>query len=314
MKKQWIISALLSITASVPLSAQWSGSSTTDATIHNGNVGIGTSTASAHKLNIENSVSDYSFRLKNINDTQEWLIGSSASNWGSGAGKLVFTGTGYSGTAILTLLPLKVGINNVSPKAVLDVGSQSSGVLASALGRVSEGDGTNDGSYLGVRVFGTQPSNVKSFSLEHAFYGQVNTSINFFRGASYADGFITFNTAGTSERMRILSNGNVCIGNTVSNGYKLAVEGTIGAREVNVNTTTWSDYVFNTDYKLLPLTEVEKYIAANHHLPEVPSAAEVEEKGINVGEMNALLLKKIEELTLHVIEQEKRIKELESRK
>jgi hypothetical protein len=64
----------------------------------------------------------------------------------------------------------------------------------------------------------------------------------------------------------------------------------------------WSDYVFNDDYKLRSLSSLESFIKQNKHLPEVPSAKEVEEKGISVGDNQALLLKKIEELTLYVIE------------
>ncbi len=110
-----------------------------------------------------------------------------------------------------------------------------------------------------------------------------------------------------STKMLLTNDGRVGIGTTNTNGYKLAVEGTIGAREVNVNTSTWSDYVFNDDYRLPSLKEVERYIKEHRHLPEVPTATEVEEKGVNVGEMNALLLKKIEELTLYMIEQERKM-------
>ena len=110
-------------------------------------------------------------------------------------------------------------------------------------------------------------------------------------------------------------NGNVGIGTRLAanpNGYKLAVNGTIGAKAVKVETssTTWADYVFLPSYRLRPLAEVESYIQAHSHLPEVPSAAEVEKNGHNLGEMDATLLKKIEELTLYLIEQNKQLQEL----
>lgn len=113
-------------------------------------------------------------------------------------------------------------------------------------------------------------------------------------------------------------NGNIGIGTSLTvnnpNGYKLAVNGTIGAKEVKVEntSTTWPDYVFKKDYKLMPLNELETYLDQNSHLPDVPSASEVEKNGINLGEMDAALLKKVEELTLYMIEQEKRIKALEA--
>lgn len=72
----------------------------------------------------------------------------------------------------------------------------------------------------------------------------------------------------------------------------------------------WADYVFDEDYKLLSLTEVENYIKENKHLPNVPSADEVETNGNNLGEMDAILLRKIEELTLYIIELEKKVNQL----
>ncbi len=77
-----------------------------------------------------------------------------------------------------------------------------------------------------------------------------------------------------------------------------------------VTLTGWPDYVFDKSYNLMPLSETEQYIQANRHLPNVPSAAEVEADGMSVGEMNKVLLQKVEELTLYVIELHKQIDEL----
>ncbi|MCV9387469.1 hypothetical protein [Reichenbachiella ulvae] len=90
---------------------------------------------------------------------------------------------------------------------------------------------------------------------------------------------------------------------------KLAVNGTIRSKEVKVEATNWPDYVFADDYKLTTLEETAEYIEQNRHLPEVPSAAEMESNGVELGEMNMLLLKKIEELTLHLIRLEQENKE-----
>ncbi len=90
--------------------------------------------------------------------------------------------------------------------------------------------------------------------------------------------------------------------------YKLYVNGGIMATELWVKLLTeWSDFVFAESYKLRPLHEVESYIKEHKHLPDIPSAGEVAEEGINVGQMDAKLLQKIEELTLYVIEQQKQI-------
>jgi hypothetical protein len=92
----------------------------------------------------------------------------------------------------------------------------------------------------------------------------------------------------------------------------LTVNGTIHAKEVKVDLTgSLADYVFNSDYSLMPLHKVEAFVKTNKHLPEIPSAAEVKEKGLSMGEMQNKLLQKIEELTLYVIEQQKRIDQLE---
>ena len=100
--------------------------------------------------------------------------------------------------------------------------------------------------------------------------------------------------------------GNVGIGIT-NPTEKLAVNGNIRSKEVKVESANWPDYVFKKEYALTPLSEVEKYINTNGHLPEIPSALEVQKNGIALGELNNNLVKKIEELTLHLIEQNKSI-------
>lgn len=100
------------------------------------------------------------------------------------------------------------------------------------------------------------------------------------------------------------NNGMVSIGTTATPvGYKLAVGGKIVSEEVVVKLqSAWPDYVFEKDYSLMPLNELKRYVFTNNHLPDVPSASEVKNSGIELGEMNAILLKKIEELTLYILE------------
>ena len=92
----------------------------------------------------------------------------------------------------------------------------------------------------------------------------------------------------------------------------LGVQGTITAQEVLVS-STGADYVFEPGYRLQPLSEVASYIEANHHLPGIPSADEVKAKGMGVGDMESRVLAKVEELTLHIIQQEKENRELRDR-
>ena len=90
------------------------------------------------------------------------------------------------------------------------------------------------------------------------------------------------------------------------------IDGTLRAREIIVDTESWADFVFEDDYSLKPLSEVESFIKNHRHLPGIPPANEVKEKGVNLGEMQVLLLQKIEELTLHCIRLEKELNELKS--
>ncbi|MDQ7949894.1 MAG: hypothetical protein REI93_13665, partial [Pedobacter sp.] len=111
--------------------------------------------------------------------------------------------------------------------------------------------------------------------------------------------------------MQITDGGRVGVG-TTNPDEKLAVNGKIHAKEIRVDATGLPDYVFEADYQLPSLAETEAFIKKNKHLPEVPSAANVERNGLELGEMNKILLKKIEELTLHLIEKEKEINQLKA--
>lgn len=113
----------------------------------------------------------------------------------------------------------------------------------------------------------------------------------------------------------IHTNGNVRIGTGTMNPTKaLEVNGTIRSKEVIVEITNWSDFVFDNNYNLMSLKDTESFIKQNGHLPNVPSAAEVEKEGVQLGEMNAILLQKVEELTLYVIELQNQIDEFKGGK
>lgn len=138
------------------------------------------------------------------------------------------------------------------------------------------------------------------------YINQVNTTANYpilrlSRGTPTANVNVVFT---------VENDGRVGIG-TTNPQAKLAVDGNILAKEVKVKTDiTVPDYVFAPDYELPQLAEVEAYVKAHRHLPEIPSAADIQRDGLDLAEMNLLLLKKVEELTLYLLEKDKSEKQM----
>lgn len=214
-----------------------------------------------------------------------------------------------------------VGIGTTSPTTLLDVlgASASTGfrsLNSTALGTASGGGllaatpaiPTAADQRLGLVGFGgiyygstyRYPSQIASFSSEAW-------------SSSNAGSYLTFSTStsGTvtaTERMRIDNAGNVGIGTTTPD-QKLAVNGAIHSKSALVDLDNFPDYVFKKDYNLPSLTDVKTYIDKNHHLPDVPTAAEVKKNGLDLGEINKTLVQKVEELTLYLIELNKQVKE-----
>lgn len=222
-----------------------------------------------------------------------------------------------------------VGIGTLSPTQNLDV--------------VAEG-ALRFPSLRTFAFFGTRPfaNSNNGLYLQHQSYANPNESV--FRllsvDNSSNEGFAEFNPRVTpnttrgaisfgfqgTELMRVNRDGKVRIGNGANDiktpaGYKLFVEEGILTEKVKVavkSTANWADYVFAEDYKLMPLTEVDQFTKENKHLPNVPSAKQMVENGLDVAQMDAKLMEKVEELTLYLIEQhninEKQAKEIEELK
>lgn len=121
----------------------------------------------------------------------------------------------------------------------------------------------------------------------------------------------TLSNSEAVEVFKIYGDGSTTIGEKEYNGIygkaKLNVDGLIAAKELVVNTTSWADFVFDKNYKLITLTELQNYIDKNKHLPGIPAANEVILNGYSVGEMDKILLQKIEELTIYIIELKKEV-------
>jgi len=252
------------------IEGQWTG---TDPVYTNSSVGIGT-TSPDDRCVIDNG------RLR-LNNENKLAFGNGTgglhaifSSSALSAGNLIFyqyNGTGWNTTMVLDGLYNRVGIGTTNPVSALHIGD---GYIT--LNR------TSDPAIL-LKQNGTS-------------FGQI-------RG----DGTILGITEATGVTYHFAVNtnsGNVGIG-TTNPQNKLDVNGTIRAKELKATLANWSDYVFNDDYKLASLNEVESFIKENKHLRGIPTTKEVISDGVNVGEMNALLLKKIEELTLYMIEENK---------
>ncbi|MGF7075120.1 hypothetical protein [Mucilaginibacter sp. 3215] len=123
-------------------------------------------------------------------------------------------------------------------------------------------------------------------------------------------GFAFRSTSDTFDILNINDNGMSIGTQTMPSGYKLAVNGSAIVTSLTIKlNSNWPDYVFKPSYQLPSLTEVKTYIDQNQHLPEIPSADEIAKDGLNVGEMNKLLMKKVEELTLYLIEKDQQDKQ-----
>jgi hypothetical protein len=164
------------------------------------------------------------------------------------------------------------------------------------------------GAYDGVASYGDFRTNTGSGNMVLSApanslflnYDHGTGGVNFCDGASNIVARVEANGGG-------YFNGNVGIGTADTKGYKFAVSGSAIFVKVVVKALPWPDYVFHANYRLRPLPEVEQYIKQYQHLPEMPSAEDVEKNGLDVGDNQAALLKKVEELTLYMIEQQKEI-------
>ena len=131
-------------------------------------------------------------------------------------------------------------------------------------------------------------------------------------GSSYFKGPVKFSTSPVFEQDLFLSN-KVAIGYSTPialGDFDLVVEGKIGAREIEVKEGNWADYVFDEDYKLMPLDSLAEFVKCHRHMPNVPSATEVRQEGLSLGEITRLQQEKIEELLLYIIEQQKQLNQL----
>ncbi len=221
--------------------------------------------------------------------------------------------SGTTGNLFLNDLGGNVGIGTTSPSQKLEVFNSNafnSNAEAQAQDHITlSSNDPGNGKYFGGITWTSRTGDVN----------RRRASIVATRERTDADfvglAFFTKGTDGSGpmyESMRLTHGGSLGIGTTTTGIHKLAVEGSIGAREIKVQASGWSDFVFENNYNLPTLKEVESHISENGHLKDIPSAKEVEKDGFFLGQMDAKLLQKIEELTLYTIQQEKKIEKMET--
>jgi hypothetical protein len=181
----------------------------------------------------------------------------------------------------------RIGISNTSPTVNLDVNGS----------------------------FKSQSANVTGTITGNALSAQSAT----ITGAFTANGATITGALSAQSATIPTITGNTNVTGTLTasalNVQSARIDGTLCTKEVQVAATPcWPDFVFEEDYPLMSLPETEQFIKANKHLPNVPSAAEVEANGIHLGEMNAILIQKVEELTLYILDLQNQINELKYNK
>ncbi|MES2275333.1 MAG: hypothetical protein V4592_04875 [Bacteroidota bacterium] len=192
-----------------------------------------------------------------------------------------------------------VGIGTATPNTTLQISGSSGNGVVIGTSTYPSWMGTN-GLYIDGYL---RAGNYLVNSGSKINWGASETYISGYNPSTGSTTYLSFGT-GATEQVRIDHSGNMSIGTTDAKGYKLAVNGSAIATSMIVKLNAdWPDYVFKKDYELPTISAVKMYIDQNHHLPEIPSEQEVAKDGLNLGEMNKLLLKKVEELTLYLIQQ-----------
>jgi hypothetical protein len=259
------------------------------------------------------------------------LVGYTASGGTYAAGSAAFSGPvgiGLSGPSYVLhvngdMIASPAGSSTTTPRKIGSLGIASGQAI-----RLSLGDSLN-----GIQNANNNRMQLQSFwGMEIYGHRYVYTPIGFAAGNHSLDP--SLNVYGTTTGTPVLvvtgangqtgnlqewrsssgtalvvvnSSGSVGIGTTNLSSAKLAVNGTIRSKEVIVTVSGWSDFVFDKTYKLKPLDQVEHYVKTNSHLENIPSESEVKAGGIAIGDMQAKLLRKLEEVTLYLIEQNKKI-------
>ncbi|TKC56599.1 hypothetical protein FBD94_23080 [Pedobacter hiemivivus] len=308
-----------------------------------GNVGIGTPTPSA-KLDV-NGTGKFSGTVSaNSVLANDYIVGTTLrarlSNndlWDIGTSGNILTFNGYNGSSFNAAATLnRNGNASFSGSLAWGTGTSTAGTIVNTAisGTVLAARQGSSTDFLLANGIGNNVLTVPTGTVNAAFYGNVaaptakigniktnQIEITRASGTSSIYGTTDLVLEGDPLYLNAYSSGNISIalgGGNVGIGTptpreKLSVNGKIRAQEVKVENINWPDYVFTKFYRLPELEETAKHIKEKGHLPGIPSAEEVKNNGIDLGEMNAKLLQKIEELTLHLIKLNERLLKLEKK-
>lgn len=335
MRKLLIVAILISTCSFV--FGQWTNQSYDRLTVSNSTqkLGVGTDWPQ-ERLDIYGEGSNINIQFRNWAETEAGLIWRDQDFQSTEFGKLMWNSGGnnefdfYINDASTPKMTIKsdgnigIGTNDPIEKLHIDgntrIGNQYSSSIS--LGNANPSSTPWIKSFIGFNLsFNSNTNNWEVWDNANKGTNAIMTTGNRMKFVAIEQGSLLGNTLSQADMEKYivmsihndatLTNPASVILGTAQRDANLYVNGIAKAHEIEVKLTTWADYVFNKDYELSSLQEVEKYIEEHNHLPNVPSEKEVIEHGVNLGEMDAILLQKIEELTLYIIEQDKRIKALE---
>ncbi len=197
--------------------------------------------------------------------------------------------------------PAYVGIGTDIPTQRLDVRGN---MYTSAL----VGVGTQPNNQVQVNTETTRPVGI---CINHSYNGDFGYAYKGIVNNETTKGIGIYSEVYKKDVFTVYGNGKIEVSNDTEKILQLEADGLLRSRQIRVDLEAWADFVFDEQYNLMPLSDLEAYITKEHHLPNIPSEKVLRETGLDVAEMDKLLMQKIEELTLYIIEQGKHIEDLQ---